>query len=97
MTASIINPWLFKRDRNGAIRRWALKLDGATYRTLSGIVDGAIAKSGFTTCLCELEAMKVANQERQENRCANAFNEMAFKTRTEAAQDLFKPRFAKDV
>lgn len=51
MTASIINPWLFKRDRNGAIRRWALELDGATYRTLSGIVDGAIAKSGFTTCI----------------------------------------------
>lgn len=39
----------------------------------------AFIQAQTVACLCELEAMKVANQERQENGYANAFDEMAFR------------------
>lgn len=42
---------IFKRDNNGSIRVWQFEVDGPRWRTHSGIVDGAVNTSGWTTCV----------------------------------------------
>lgn len=46
----MIGKTIFKRDTNGSIRRWFYEVDGARWRTHSGLVDGALVESGWTSC-----------------------------------------------
>jgi len=41
---------IFKRDSIGRLRTWSYEVDGARYRTTSGLVDGEQVTSGWTTC-----------------------------------------------
>lgn len=42
---------IFKRDTNGGIRRWHYEVDGPRWRSISGLVDGQLVESGWTTCV----------------------------------------------
>ena len=39
---------LYKRDRAGKIRTWAVEQDGSRYRYITGLQDGALVTSGWT-------------------------------------------------
>jgi len=41
---------IYKRDSTGNIRVWYYEVDGDSWRTFSGIQDGAMVASGFTVC-----------------------------------------------
>jgi len=40
---------LFKKDSSGKIRTWTAEVNGASFRTITGIVDGTIVESAWTT------------------------------------------------
>lgn len=42
---------IFKRDSTGKTRVWSQKIDGNRYRTITGILGGALVESGWTTCV----------------------------------------------
>ena len=42
---------IYKRDTNGGIRRWHYEVDGPRWRSISGLVDGQLVESGWTTCV----------------------------------------------
>lgn len=41
---------LYKRDRNGKVRVWRLQRSDDRYRTVSGILGGAMTETGWTVC-----------------------------------------------
>lgn len=43
-------PALYKRDVTGKVRVWWMELDGSNYRSCSGVQDGQIVCSGWTSC-----------------------------------------------
>lgn len=49
----MLGPKIFKRDTNGSIRHWRYEVDEAAgaWRAHSGVVDGAVVTSGWTTCV----------------------------------------------
>lgn len=42
---------LYKRDSKGKVRVWSMELDGDRFRTTSGLQDGQLVTSGWTTCI----------------------------------------------
>lgn len=47
---SIIGPLIFKRDARGEIRTWQYEVDGGSWRTIAGLINGEKVISGWTTC-----------------------------------------------
>ncbi|MBB5277761.1 ATP-dependent DNA ligase [Rhizobium rosettiformans] len=45
-----IHQTLYARDTSGNVRVWKLESEGPAYRSLSGLIDGKLAESGWTTC-----------------------------------------------
>jgi DNA ligase 1 len=41
---------IYKRDTNGKLRQWQYEVDGAKYRTVAGIVGGALVTTEWTVC-----------------------------------------------
>lgn len=56
-------PTLYKLDSTGRLRTWKMQLDGARYRTLSGLADGKQAESGWTDAVAKSQG---TNEEQAE-------------------------------
>lgn len=44
---------IFHRDSKGKIRSWQYEVDGARWRTISGLIDGEKVTTGWTLCLAK--------------------------------------------
>lgn len=51
MTDTIKHPEIYKRDTKGNVRVWYIEQQGANYRTVAGIQNGALVEAGWTTAM----------------------------------------------
>lgn len=48
-----LHPQIYKRGSGGEIRVWQMELDGHQHRVISGVLNGNLTTSGWTTCIAK--------------------------------------------
>jgi DNA ligase-1 len=104
MSNPIKLPILYCRRTDGGINQWTIEVDGARYRTISGVVDGSLVTSAWTECVVknggranettpEVQAMAEA-QAKWKKKVENKYTENPNAVDTDR---IFQVMLAKDI